>query len=86
MPNACCAPAGSTTLQFEYSDAYVTARVFLKDIIDYIRTMNDRLQLYKILPTRLVPIPRYTVELENFMLSNWLFTSQPMRDSYQLSR
>ena len=59
-------------LQFEYSGCYIDARVFLKDVWDFLSETNDRYRLFKILPHGLLPVGGYRQEFENLQYSNYL--------------
>lgn len=57
-------------IQFEYGGCYIDARVFLRDVFDSLAGLDY--DFYKILPTRLRLIERYSQRLETFQYSNWL--------------
>lgn len=58
-------------LQFEYGDTWIDARVFLKDLFDYIDALGGY-TLYRITAYGCSPVPIYYASLENFMYQNFL--------------
>jgi FkbM family methyltransferase len=57
--------------QFEYGGCNIDAGVLLKDLFAWFDA--KRYRLFKLLPNRLRPVPRYDQRLENFQYQNWLF-------------
>lgn len=57
-------------IQFEYGGTYIDARVFLKDVFDYLQ--KDQYEIYKIYTDKIVKIPKYDNKLENFQYANYL--------------
>ncbi len=57
-------------IQFEYSGAYIDARILLKDVFELFKGLPY--QFYKIVPMGVLPVHAYTQELENFQYSNYL--------------
>ena len=58
------------TIQFEYGTCNIYSKVLLKDIFEFMEAFSYR--FHKILPKKLIPIERYSSEIENFQYSNWL--------------
>lgn len=58
-------------IQFEYGDTWIDARVFLKDLFEYMDSVGGY-TLYRITPGGLLPVPTYTATLEQFMYQNYL--------------
>jgi len=56
-------------IQFEYGGCFIDARIFLKDIFEYIGNFNY--SIFKILPDNLRLIGRYDQRLESFQYSNY---------------
>jgi hypothetical protein len=56
-------------IQFEYGGAFIDSRTLLKDVFEYLAELDYR--LFKILPDRLLPVPRYDQHFENFLYQNW---------------
>ena len=56
-------------VQFEYGPGYIDARIFLKDIFDFLEPL--RYSVFKILPRYLVRVSGYSWHLENFRLVNY---------------
>jgi FkbM family methyltransferase len=57
-------------IQFEYGGCNLDARVYLGDIWEFLQQFN--FSIYKIFPTEIRRIPKYTQLLETFKYSNWL--------------
>lgn len=60
-------------IQLEYSPAYLDAGVLLRDVFSLLSERGYH--AHKITPRGLVKIARHSSDLENFRLSNWLFTA-----------
>jgi FkbM family methyltransferase len=58
-------------VQLEYGPGYLEAGVLLRDVFGHLGPMGYR--AHKILPRGLEAVAAYSVGLENFRLSNWLF-------------
>ncbi len=56
-------------IQFEYGDNYIDARIFLKDIFDFV--VDLEYDIYRIMPKALKHIPVYHEALEAFSYSNY---------------
>jgi len=61
-------------VQFEYGSRYINARVFLKDVIAFVRKFDY--SLYKITPCECRPILDYTPRLERFENANYLLAAR----------
>jgi FkbM family methyltransferase len=59
-------------VQFEYGGAYIDAGIRLKDIFDYVESVNRRYVFYKLIPFGLEKVPHYKQSLETYQYSNWL--------------
>jgi FkbM family methyltransferase len=59
-------------VQLEYGPAYLPANVLLRDVFALMVDCGYR--GYKILPRGLLRVEKYSVEYENFRLSNWIFS------------
>jgi len=59
-------------VQFEYGGTYLDAKLFLKDYFDCVKENNLNYSIYKILPHKIIKIPKYDVKLENFQYVNYL--------------
>lgn len=57
-------------IQFEYGGCDIDSRVLLKDFFDLVQGLPYL--FYKILPKKLLPVPQYSQQFENFQYSNWL--------------
>lgn len=66
---------GIRVIQFEYGGTYIDARVFLKDVWDYVGAVNPNYAFYKIYPAGLRLVPTYEQTLETFQYSNWVATN-----------
>ncbi len=62
--------------QLEYGGANIDARVLLRDLFAALEQFGYR--LYKLLPDRLLSVPRYDQQLENFSYQNWVFAPTDM--------
>ena len=63
-------------VQFEYGSPNIYSRVFLKDIINYLKSKNYF--IFRIYPSWIKPIDEYTNELENFILVNYISVNANM--------
>ena len=63
-------------IQFEYGSPNIYSRVFLKDIINYLKSKNYF--IFRIYPSWIKPINDYTNELENFILVNYISVNANM--------
>lgn len=59
-------------VQFEYGGTNIDARVFIKDIWDYVRATNPGYSFFKLYPEGPRPMPAYRQTLETFKYSNWV--------------
>ena len=57
-------------IQFEYGGCNIDAGVLLKDLLSFFGDYDY--SFYKILPDRLLSVPRYDQRMENFQYQNWL--------------
>jgi FkbM family methyltransferase len=57
-------------IQFEYGGCYLDARVYLRDIWDYLT--DFRFNLYKLHPEGPRKIDQYDQQIETFKYSNWI--------------
>lgn len=64
-------------IQFEYNDSFIYARVFLKDIFDYLKPLGY--SAYKLMPDHLREYRDYSTKLDNFQFSNWVFSLSPLQ-------
>jgi FkbM family methyltransferase len=64
----------AVTIQFEYGRTYLDAKIFLKDIWDFINTTNLDYLFFKITPNKIIQYREFDNSLENFQLSNWLIS------------
>jgi FkbM family methyltransferase len=62
---------GVARIQLEYGPGYLDAGRMLRDVFGYLTPFGYT--AHKILPRGLEAAPAYSVGLENFRLSNWLF-------------
>ena len=67
-------------VQFEYGGTYIDARTLLKDVCEYVRSVNDGYELYKLFPRHLQAVPEYRPSLETFQYSNWALVYRPRWD------
>ncbi len=58
-------------IQFEYGGTFIDARIFLKDIWDFVIKVNSNYKFYKIHTTNILHVPKYSQTLENFQYQNW---------------
>jgi len=63
-------------IQFEYNYSFIGARVFLKDIFEYLQ--NFGFTLHKLYPQALREYPAYHPGLESFKYSNWIATLEKL--------
>lgn len=63
-------------IQFEYGGTYIDARVFLKDIWEYVSDINLDYTFYKIYPDGIRLVSAYWYTLENFQYSNWVIINK----------
>lgn len=63
--------------QFEYGEGYIGARVFLKDVLEFLGQFPY--DVYKILPRGLLPITDYDIKLENFHNANYALIARESR-------
>jgi FkbM family methyltransferase len=59
-------------IQFEYGGCNLDARVFLKDLWEYISTVCPHASFHKLFPSGPRLVPAYRQDLENFQYSNWI--------------
>lgn len=59
-----------TTIQFEYGGCNIDAGVLLKDLFTFLLPLNY--SIYKIMPNKLMYMPKYDQDLENFQTTNFL--------------
>jgi FkbM family methyltransferase len=64
-------------IQVEYNDRFIYARVFLKDIFDYLKPLGYH--AYKLMPDHLREYIEYSTSLDNFQFSNWVFSLKPLQ-------
>jgi FkbM family methyltransferase len=57
-------------IQFEYYQTYLSAGLFLRSIFEFFSVY--KCNIYKIHPNGLLPIDKYSADLENFYYSNYL--------------
>ncbi|MFH1036590.1 MAG: hypothetical protein V1756_00770, partial [Patescibacteria group bacterium] len=57
-------------IQFEYGGCNLDARIFLKDIFDFLYDLDYR--IYKIFPDKTKIIENYGQYLDNFQYANYL--------------
>ena len=62
---------GICALQFEYNDSYVAAKVYLRDIFEFMGAFSY--DAFRILPNMLLPIKKYSNDMETYEYSNYLF-------------
>lgn len=62
--------------QFEYGGCNIDSRVLLRDLFAWLQAAGY--QLFKLLPDRLRPVPRYDQRLENFQYQNWVFARRDL--------
>lgn len=73
-----CLRAGRVRIiQFEYGGCNIDARVFLKDIWDYVTSINPHYVFHKLYPGEIRRISRYSQLLENFQYQNWAIIRTP---------
>lgn len=65
-------------VQFEYGGTYIDARVLLKDMWEFVHSVNPEYRFYKLFPDRLERVPRYLQTLENFQYSNWVIAAKDL--------
>ncbi|MBS0605189.1 MAG: FkbM family methyltransferase [Verrucomicrobia bacterium] len=58
------------TIQFEYGGCYIDSKTKLESIYHYLK--SNGYSIFRILPDRLLPIPVWDSELENFQYSNYV--------------
>jgi len=58
-------------VQFEYGGTYVDARIWLRDIWEYIEGLGSGYRIYKLYPDGPRWIPEYKSALENFQYANY---------------
>lgn len=63
-------------IQFEYGGTYLDAKVYLRDIIDLLRSYDYNIA--KIFPNGCRPVLNYSYELENFQYSNFIASREPI--------
>lgn len=63
--------------QFEYGEAWIAARAFLKDVIEWVKPLPY--DLYKITPHCLARVRSYQFKLENFRMSNYLLLRRGLK-------
>jgi FkbM family methyltransferase len=63
-------------VQFEYGCTYIDARVFLKDIWDFIMGANPDYAFFKLYPSDLRRVPVYSQTLDTFQYSNWVVVNR----------
>jgi FkbM family methyltransferase len=66
-------------VQFEYGEGYIGAKVFLKDVLEFIEAYPYN--VYKLLPRKLLPVERYEIRLENFQNANYVLISHAVNGS-----
>ncbi len=59
-------------IQFEYGGTFIDARIFLKDIWDFMKQWGTKYAFFKIFPDGLRPMPKYNQTMDNFKYQNWL--------------
>jgi len=59
-------------IQFEYGGCNIDARVFLRDIFDFVTTVSPKARFFKLLPRRIVEVAAYTQKLETLQYSNYV--------------
>jgi FkbM family methyltransferase len=64
-------------IQFEYGGAYIDARIYLKDIWDFVLSVNPNYSFFKLYPQEIRHVPRYKQSLENFQYQNWAIIRNP---------
>ncbi|MBI4317255.1 MAG: FkbM family methyltransferase [Chloroflexi bacterium] len=59
-------------MQFEYGGCNIDAGVFLKDVFEFVTSVNPNARFYKVLPQQLVEVPGYDQQLETFRYANYV--------------
>lgn len=65
-------------IQFEYGPNYIDADCLLKDVFEFMKATNPHYQFAKIMQNKLLPVPNYHYQYENFLNSNWLISKSSM--------
>jgi FkbM family methyltransferase len=59
-------------VQFEYGGAYIDSRSLLRDVYEFVGSINSGYAFYKVFPDALRPMPSYHQTFETFQYSNWV--------------
>ena len=59
-------------IQFEYGGCDIDSRVFLGDILAFVKTVNAKATVYKLLPNCVAEIREYSQGLETFQYANYI--------------
>lgn len=65
-------------IQFEYGGTYIDARVFLRDVWEYVSGVNSTYAFHKIFPSGPKRVPVYKQALETFQYSNLLIARRDL--------